>query len=249
MLNRMIEHQSLVAHWVIVAGFLLYVRPYQKSTHLFWFLLNVIAVLIHAYLALMLLALWAAFLFRHIFIDTNISIKQAISLIVINIVGMIFVAWLSGYFVIPFASIMDAGGYGMNSMNLLAPFRPSTGSLVAPGGWSRFLPPVTKPQVKIINFGDYINYAATHHMSVNLGYFARQDYSEYMKTGKQLLIQASQGKFSKDTIYIILNPRIATLLKARLIAGDMIATTGSYVIIIPGSQRIKRSETRDNNNS
>jgi len=414
MLNRMIEHQALVAHWVILSGLLLYIRPYQKSTNLFWLLLNAVTILIHAYLALMLLALWAAFLLKNIFIARHISINQAVRLMLTNLFVMIFLAWMSGYFVIPFSSIMDAGGYSMDSMNLLAPFKPGTGSLIAPGNWSRFikpftpfyieqgdegfnylglgmlmllalslyclvkqlpdkktltlwspmicvcaalsfyalsniiyvgqhilfsyslpgyssvitdmfrasgrffwpayyllmmmvfiilnrrlknhvliplfvialalqiadlsikinelhqrfmfpstvqatsessiwqtisgrytriafLPPLSRPQTKIVGFGDYIHYAATHNMSVNLGYFARQNNGEYVRFGKQLLTQAFQGKFSADTVYIVLNPRIAAMLKPRLSGQDTVARVGTYMVIFPGEKKKRES--------
>ena len=94
-----------------------------------------------------------------------------------------------------------------------------------------FLPPVNKPQTKIIGFGEYIHYAATHNMTVNLGYFARQNNREYNKVGRQLLMDVFQGKLSNDTIYIILKPRFAHLLKYHLKGQSTFIATGRYTAI------------------
>ncbi|NNM58695.1 MAG: hypothetical protein HKM04_02660 [Legionellales bacterium] len=402
MLNRVMEDQSLVAQWLILAGFWLYIRPYRFNLNWFWLILITFAVLTHAYLAFMVFALWLAFLLRHILIDKDLSIKQSTVFFILTIFTAFLAAWTVGYFVIPFSGIIDAGGYGLNSMNLLAPFMPTTGSVLEPSKWSFFiqpilplfseqgvegfnyfgmgiltllvfslacliqkrpgkktlvlwlpmivvctlltlyaisnviyighsllfsyslpqysfvltnmfrasgrffwpayyflmlmtfiilnsrlktqwlifllsaslvlqlvdlsikikglhqyfatyrqvrnpqnasrevsysrmvfLPPISMPNIKIKNFGDYIHYAATHHMTVNLGYFARQDNSQYMSVGKQLLIQASQGQFSKDTLYIIIDPHLARMLKMHLHEGDMVATLNSYTVILP----------------
>lgn len=401
MLNRMVEHQALVAHWLILAAFLLYIRPYHKNSTVFWLGLNTFAVLIHAYLTFMVLAIWVAYLIRHVFIEKNITVKRASLQIILNSIVLFCVAWLTGYFVIPLSSAMDAGGYAMNSLNLLAPFEPTTGSLLAPQHWSHFIntmstvfveqgsegfnyfgigmvvlllialgnigikhpdrktiqnalplfivcfifflysisnvvylgqwqlyslplfkftfvltdlfrasgrffwpmyygamiltfmilvsrikntilipvlllslilqfvdlspklmelhnlfnpvtttqaevdfsalnsrdakyksmvfiPPVVAPHKMIKRFGDYIHYAATHHMTVNLGYFARQDNSQYRKVAKQTLVDLTHGKYSDHTLYIIVNQRITMQLKSRLDPTLMMIRLGDY---------------------
>ena len=401
MLNRLIEHQSLVAHWVILAGFWLYIRPYEKNINLHWLLLTTITVLIHAYLTLMVCLIWVAFLYKQVFIDLNISIYLAIRWIAINLCVMLIVAWFCGYFVVPLVHVTSAGGYNINAMNILAPFIPSTGATIVPGEWSLFvpqfqpkylaqgdegfnylgigmlmlclisvcllirnpisfkktlpwlpllgvcmlstiyalsnviyigqqvvfsydlskyahditnmfrasgrlfwpsyyflmifvffilsktmkskllvsvmlvalfiqladlsikiselhkllsvtsiredlplwknikrrhsrivfLPVIVRPDRKIAYFADYIHYAAKHNMSVNLGYFARQGHKEYVIASKALFQDVLHGHLSKDTLYIILDTRIAHILKSHLSAQDSIVSIGDYTVL------------------
>ena len=410
MLNRLIEHQALVAHWVILAAILLYIRhshckvgdgaPAYRNSFILWLVLNTLTVLIHAYLTLIVLAIWMAFIWKNVFINLQVSLYQAVKWIAINLIVMLIVAWLCGYFVIPLANIMNADGYSLNAMNLLAPFMPTTGSMIVPGNWSLFIPhfqplymeqgdegfnylgvgvlilcalslyciirnpptqkniipwlpllcvclvlslyalsntiyigqhvlcsyvlpkytdvfttmfrasgrffwpayyflmlavffilnrrinnhvltpimiialllqatdlsskmielrkrfsvtaitenvsfwknitgsysrivfipAITRPDRTIAHFSEYIHYAAKHNMSVNLGYFARQNYSDYFKANKTSSQEVLQGHLSKDTLYIILNPIIAHLVKSRLSPEDTVTSIGGQTV-------------------
>jgi len=386
MQNRMVEHQALVGHWIILASFYLYLRPLQRTTHIYWLVLNAFAILIHAYLALMCLSVWLAFLLREIVINKNIKLGNGFRIISLNLFILIILAYVSGYFVIPFSGILDAGGYSFNSLNLLAPLQPTSGSFIAPNHWSRFLTPLTttyieqgdegfnyfglgfislsiiaifcflatknykitfktwmpliivisllaiyalsnniyfgnkllfsyplpkflieftdifrapgrffwpmyyflmlgifmilvnkipmrallpvlflglslqiwdlspkfvelhqrfsenltlnskplnipeinnpklahlvflpfvsKPHIKIKNFGNYLHYAATHNLTVNLGYLARQNQSNSYAINRKVMIDLYQGKYSPDTLYLVTDPRWFNKLKA-----------------------------------
>ena len=151
MLNRMIEHQALVAHWVILAAFWLYIRPYQSNSNQLWLALNTLTVLIHAYLSVIVLTIWAAFMWKQIVIDSLMNRYQAMKWVLITIATLWIAAWVCGYFVVPLFHIMNAGGYILNAMNLLAPFMPSSGAFIIPDNWSRFIPPF---QPQYIEQGD-----------------------------------------------------------------------------------------------
>jgi len=138
MLNRTLEHQALVAQWVLLAGFLLYLQPYHQHKLYYWFFLNVITVLIHAYLACMVLLIWVAFLFKNTWIECCLTKKSALFHISITVISLILTGWLAGYFIISLSQGITAGGYSLDSMNCLAPFIPGTGSPVLGGNWSRF---------------------------------------------------------------------------------------------------------------
>jgi hypothetical protein len=73
-----------------------------------------------------------------------------------------------------------------------------------------FLPFVSRPSKFIQQFGGYIHYAANHNMSVNLGYFARQDNGAFLRlTQETLRSLLLQGQLSQDTVYIMLDPHLA----------------------------------------
>ncbi len=140
MLNRLVEHQALVAHWVILTAYGLYWRSTLRRVHFYWLLLNTMTVLIHAYLAFMVIAIWVGAMIKAVVVERAISLKKAGYIMALNLAVMILAAWISGYFVIPLFDMADPGGYTVDSLNLLAPWMPGEGSLIAPGGWSRWLP-------------------------------------------------------------------------------------------------------------
>ena len=139
MLNRMFEHQALVAHWVILAGFYLYLRPYSRASDYYWLALNTVTLLIHAYLACMVFGLWGAFLYRQLIGTQQSSWCHGLKLVVLQGILFISFAWLSGYFMVPFSSLIASPKHSFASMNLLAPFIPTSGSVAASGPWSRFI--------------------------------------------------------------------------------------------------------------
>ena len=96
-----------------------------------------------------------------------------------------------------------------------------------------FLPQVNHPTQQIKRFGDYLHYAASHNMTFNVGYFAREDRVARYQMNKQLENEAFQGIFSSNTIYIIVNRPIAALFKVRLGKNGRVAKQGSYLIFFP----------------
>ena len=413
MLNRTLEHQALVAQWVLLAALLLYWQPLSEKSMYYWLVLNIITVLIHAYLACMVIFIWGLFLYKNVCMERKLIKTAACLQILLNIIFILLTAWIVGYFVLSLSEGIEASGYSLDAMNILAPFIPTNGSPVLPGYWSTFftkplltlsimqgdegfnyfglgmlllilissgylikhvcnqkilfkhthlpplclctlfivyalsneiglgpylllhyslpsviqsmadifrasgrffwpvyyvlmisvfyylhhhlnktlvstlfslallcqladlshklnqlkqyftvsqpivqelnsplwqeigtrykkivfLPYVKRSHTKIANFASYIHFAALHHMKVNIGYFAREETKKFFNENKQLLIQAKQGKLASDTLYIILKPQIATIIKHGSSISDRKERIGTYLLIAPAWNR------------
>jgi hypothetical protein len=135
MLNRLLAHHALVAHWLLLAGLYLYAQAPASKRKWYWVGLMCLSVLIHAYFTPMLSVLWVATLSKNY---ATYTWRELISEISFIFLGVSSIAWLSGYFVGHFH--LAAGGFQFNSLNLLAPILPSSGNFISPGNWSRFLP-------------------------------------------------------------------------------------------------------------
>jgi len=126
-------HDTLTAHWLLLAGLLLYFRaPPVRGEGRPWLVLGTLASLVHPYLWFMLMALQAAYWLRRLAVDRSGSYRAA--LIGLFASGGIAVAlwWLSGVFIIPREASAGGVPFGIFSMNLLSP--------IDPRGFSRFLP-------------------------------------------------------------------------------------------------------------
>lgn len=406
MLNRVVEHQALAAHWVLLAGLWLYIKPYQTRNSVFWLGLLTITILIHAYLALMVFILWGAYLIKMMSVTKQLSWQKASMQIASTLVVSLVVAWLAGYFVITLPYGIVAGGYVANAMNLLSPFIPSEGTWILPGHWSRFLksftaisleqqlegfnyfglgmlslmlvsgiawikvrrnyfimswlpilivsigltayaltyylslgthviakfnvpaffdtfceifrdagrffwpvyyllmilvfkvltrtknttffitilfagfliqvcdlslrfvqlrhyfaypfaleqsefsdpfwndapnrykkivfvPALNAPQLEVRNFHQILYYVATHNMAMNIGYFARQSYGDFIKTQRSVMNQLHTEKLAPDTIYIITSYEALMPIQARLTPADKVLRLGRYKVVAP----------------
>lgn len=129
MLFRIGGHLALAGHFLILAAFYGVLRRDRHTGIDAWVVLVATASLVHAYLLVMVLAIWSAgladrWLCRQIGIGRGL--KEAA--IVLGVLGL--VAWQAGYFAV--SDGPTAWGYGFYRMNLLSP--------VDPGSWSRLLP-------------------------------------------------------------------------------------------------------------
>ena len=386
---RMIEHQALVAHWVILAGFWLYLCPYDQRTDRAWLILNSLALLIHAYLAVMTFIIWLAFLYQHTIRMKHLTWRQCIQRVASHCIILALLAWLSGYFILPLSSIRDPNTYHLLSMDLIDPFvvpsdklmtqsdegfnyfglgmlallgiglgclikrSPNKATLLASAPlivvcilmagfaisnsihfnhqplisyeppavflvffevfrasgrffWPLYyllmlltltllckrvktlylipllcgalalqfidvshkfmdihqhykLPLVTHPSVderlfnritepyrrivflpymhspsrQIKGFSEYIHYAATHHITINQGYFSRENASRHYNINKRYEADAYHGQFSTDTVYIILERNLAALLTARARKTADTLQMNGYTFIFP----------------
>lgn len=154
MLNRIADHQALVAHWLLLAGLYLYIKPFNSRSPIYWLILNSSAVLIHAYLAFILLFLWIAFLIKNLFLTHAISLKSTILQIIFYIFTLLLLAWQAGYFIVPPVNGIETDGFNFFAMNLLAPLKPTAGTPVISGNWSVFIAPLTNfsPEQSIEGF-------------------------------------------------------------------------------------------------
>lgn len=141
MVQRARLHESLAAHWIVLAALFLYFQPFSRRANIKWLLLLSIATLVHFYLLAMALVIWLAFLFRPFLgrlnksgrfeanVAENHSTWQALALsilkfLAITAVTITLLMWLAGYFIFN-VRYSDSGGFGNFSMNLVSPFNPS----------------------------------------------------------------------------------------------------------------------------
>lgn len=135
-LNR-IDHDTLTAHWLLLAAFWLYFRDCiarRGTTLLPWWALLAIASFVHPYLAAMSSGIYCAWLARRRFVERDLDSRTAIVLAVLG--GAIVIAgwWLGGAFAVRFGGGSGGIPYGIYSLNVLA--------FVNSMGFSRLLPMV-----------------------------------------------------------------------------------------------------------
>lgn len=127
LLMRLGGHMALVAQWAILAALYLYLRPTTKHQDRWWTALVAMAMLIHAYIFLMVGAVWATDILRRFLparglrAGTTLPWRDAAIEIAQVLAATLAVAWLAGFFMIPSRG-MQAEGFGYYKMNLLAPF-------------------------------------------------------------------------------------------------------------------------------
>lgn len=138
---RLSLHESLMGHFLILAALYLNLRPAPLFTKqaLFsfrvfaWILLLSVAVLVHFYLAVMMLVLWLADLSSQVFTQRSITYRALATESILMILVVSFVAWQAGYFAIEGAS-GGTRGFGDFRTNVLALFNSR--------GWSYWLRPI-----------------------------------------------------------------------------------------------------------
>jgi hypothetical protein len=134
-----ISHDTLTAHWLVLAAFWLYFResrsPGIGAEASPWWLVAAIAALVHPYLAAMAIAIQAAFWWKRVRIDRALPSRSALAAFSISIAISLVAGWASGSMIIP---VRDAAGgveFGRYSTNLA--------SLVDPMHFSRWLPDIS----------------------------------------------------------------------------------------------------------
>jgi hypothetical protein len=138
MLLRAYGHEALMAHWLVLAALALSLVSWRPRA---WLLLSAVALLTHAYLAAMVLALWLA---------KGASV-QAWKTLLAGLLVLGGIAWLAGYGV--GGRQLSAGGFGFFSANLLSWFDPMDWAdfltfhgrdTAHTGEWSALLPPLSQ---------------------------------------------------------------------------------------------------------
>lgn len=133
-INR-IGHDTLTTQWLLLAALWLYFRA-KPPAHLTaeawpWWLLG-LAVLVHPYLAVMVLAIQAAYWLKRVRVDRARSRREAAFAFGASLLGMLGLWWLAGGMIIPRSGASGGIAYGLYSFNLLGFFNPM--------GFSRVLP-------------------------------------------------------------------------------------------------------------
>lgn len=126
MLDRLAVHTSLCAQFLILAGFYLYLTPRRPVC---WLALLAVTALVHAYLLVMVLAIWAAAGIDDA-VGRRVPWRRLVAEVGAVLLGLSAVLWLAGYFAIP-SGPRDLT-FGAYAFNLLG--------LIDPDGWSRLLP-------------------------------------------------------------------------------------------------------------
>jgi Family of unknown function (DUF6311) len=135
LLNRL-PHATLTAHWLILASLWLYFRPRPPQSVIReawpWWLLAGLSALVMPYLAMMVLAVSAAYWIRRSWVDGERRFIEAASVLAMTILLVAALWWLSGAMTIKYDDGNGGVVHGLYSFNLLGFFN----SL----GWSAILP-------------------------------------------------------------------------------------------------------------
>lgn len=124
LLWRFVAHESLSAHWLILAAIYLYLQDYTQANRIFWSSLILISGMVHAYLLFMVLVVWLAYLGKNLLYRNDVVLLTMIKYIAITLVFLLIELWLIGNFISLSPTQFVAGGLGEFSMNLWAPFNP-----------------------------------------------------------------------------------------------------------------------------
>ncbi|WP_185984514.1 DUF6311 domain-containing protein [Aureimonas mangrovi] len=128
MVWRLHGHISLVSHFLILAGFYLFLCSLTARRPLAFAVLLAAAAAIHSYLFVMVAAIWAASLLQSLW-DKRVSFGAAAIEVALAIGLVVIVCWQVGYFSVDGG--LQGGGYGLYRANLL--------TLIDPDGWSYVL--------------------------------------------------------------------------------------------------------------
>lgn len=128
MLFRLGGHLALAGHFLILAALYGCLSEGGHRRRLAWTALVCVAALVHAYLLVMVLAIWSAGLADRMVRRATLPRQACIEATLV--VGVLaFVCWQAGYFAVSGGA--TAWGYGFYRMNMLSP--------VDPDAWSRVL--------------------------------------------------------------------------------------------------------------
>jgi hypothetical protein len=127
-IERAMGHYALMAHWMILCAFAVYLRPSARPANWLWCALLCVAVLVHAYLFYLVFAVWIAdVIHRMPTFSPAVVIGEAVHLL-INLMFVAATMWLAGYFTIPFGSSIGGKAYGTYGANILSLWAPQWGS-------------------------------------------------------------------------------------------------------------------------
>ena len=134
MLNRIGAHAALSGHFLILAAIYLYFSKNQKNRIFLWTSLISIAALVHFYLLVMVLCIWITSLIDLKLNKTVFSFYAVFKEIFFITTLLLFIMWLSGYFIIGLGFASGSWGYGTWAMNIFSIFNGK--------GWSYLLSPI-----------------------------------------------------------------------------------------------------------
>jgi len=131
-------HLALAGQWLILACFYIQKISTDKIRNITWNILIIISLLVHFYIAAMCIIIYGFFLLEE-FIK-NKRFKIFVSKLFLTSFLIVFVMYVSGYFMVPTIQVLGHG-YGNLKMNLLSIFDPyQVNSEFTYTTWSYFLP-------------------------------------------------------------------------------------------------------------
>lgn len=134
-LKRLDGHYALAGQWTVLWALYLYFRGAGGVTgstrRPVWTLLGCLAVLIHLYLAVLVLAIWSADLLHRWRASRGMPRRESVEAAIV-LLSLLLTMWLSGYFCLGFSDTRTPNSAGAYSMNLLSP--------IDSRGYARFLP-------------------------------------------------------------------------------------------------------------
>ena len=128
MLFRVGLHTNLAAHFLILGGLYLNLRPITQYQSFWWLTLLLLSLGIHFYLFAMIFGLWIADLGDRSSPKVDGQIRRRMIGIIFTLASIFMIAWQLGYFSVKAPSLF---GYGFFKANLL--------SLFNANGWSLFI--------------------------------------------------------------------------------------------------------------
>jgi len=141
------SHIALMAHFLIIASFYLFLKKKEKKDLLKWFLLLSSSLLTHLYLYALIFFI---FLFYSITIIKKNNLFKILCYLVLISICQFFLIYISGYFIGTTNSGIASGGneFGLCSSNL--------NSLINPLNYSRVLKsmmlPIKTPDIYVFNY-------------------------------------------------------------------------------------------------
>jgi hypothetical protein len=128
MLFRVGLHTNLAAHFLILGGLYLNLRPISKNQAFWWITLLLVSLSVHFYLFAMIFGLWVADLGDRLPPKVDGQSNKNLTGILFTLTFIFVIAWQLGYFSVKAPSLF---GYGFFKANLL--------SLFNANGWSLFI--------------------------------------------------------------------------------------------------------------
>ena len=209
LLVRMGFHTALSSHFLILWAIFLIIN---RDKFIYWVFLISLAALINSYIFTMIIGLWFAnaldcgknagsTIRRYLILTTQL---------VMICLFVLFIFWQSGYFAIPSESF-GIGGFGIQRMNLLAPFNAQS--------WSYILPSI--PEVSNDLIGG----------KTGLDFYARRAESfQYLGLGFLLLIIFSIPAYWSLRITIFKKMKVHWYLAIMLVAFILFAASNQIGI-------------------
>jgi hypothetical protein len=135
MILRMMGHFALSMHALILFALIIYSTSHTIKKYIYWGLLFFFALLIHAYLFIMIIAIYIADILRQLWITKKNTYIQTIRIMSIHLVLILITMWAVGYFTVSNGG--SSTGFGTFSMNVLSIVNPYDANGIP---WSRILP-------------------------------------------------------------------------------------------------------------